>query len=107
MTESGILNHLRDLRHFRLFPKRYKTSKGRSRAYWSKVSRAYGNFTKRVASSDYHWYVITYKDGREELAYFRMWYIVIPHKGRLCRGIIPHYWSVMQFEHTKDIRLAF
>lgn len=100
-----------DLKHIKLFRKRYKTTHiddyDARCAYWSKVSREYYNFTKRVDCSYYHWYVITYKDGRTELAYFKVWRIVIPHGGRLCRGLIPRYWGVTDYEHVKDIRLAF
>lgn len=103
---------MQDICYFKLFPKRYKTTQIADRkareVYWRKVGRAYGNFKKSVDCTDYHWYVITFKDGRKELAYFRIWRIVIPHGGRLCRGIIfPRYWSPMQYEHVKEIRLAF
>ena len=99
---------MQDICYFKLLPKRYKTTQGKDAKYWSRVSREYGNFKKSVDCTDYHWYVITFKDGRKELAYFRIWRIVIPHGGRLCRGIIfPRYWSPMQYEHVKEIRLAF
>lgn len=102
----------KDLRYFRLFPKRYHTTQiedYKTRCeYWSKVSRAYYNFKKRVDCSDYHWYVITYKDGHKELAYFKVWRIVIPHGGTLRRGfLLPRYWTTINHEHVKDIRLAF
>lgn len=97
-----------DLRYFRLFPKRYKLTHYGDADYWHNVSREYGNFKKRVDSCDYHWYVITYKDGSRELAYFKVWRIVNPHGGRLYRGaIIPRYWGITQQEHVRDIRLAF
>lgn len=109
MTNKELIkSYWNDLRCAKLFPKWYKTSKGQSADYWHGVSRAYGNFKKRVDSSGYHWYIITFKDGRKELAFFKVWYQVIPHGGRLCRGLLfPRYWSVTQYEHTKDIRLAF
>lgn len=101
-----------DLRYFKPFRKRYKTTwiedHDKRCEYWSKVSKDYYNFKKRVDCSEFHWYVITYKDGRKELAYFKIWRIVVPHGGRLCRGaIIPRYWGVTDYEHVKDIRLAF
>ena len=72
------------------------------------MAEAYGNFTKRVDSTDWHWYVVTYRDGREELTYFKVRRLLVPHGGRLCRGILfPRYWGVTQYEHTTDIRLAF
>ena len=108
MTKDELKYILQDLRHFKLFPKRYKTTTGKSAGYWSHVHRAYGNFKKRVGNSGWHWYVVTYKDGRKELAYFRVWRFVLPHGGRLCRGLIfPRYWSVRKYEHTKKIELAF
>lgn len=106
--DNHMDNFLQDIRHFKLFPKRYKTTQGKDADYWRKVSREYGNFKKRVDGTGYHWYVITFKDGRKELAYFKIWRMVIPHGGRLCRGIIfPRYWGTHQYEHVKDIRLAF
>ena len=97
----------KDLKYFKLFPKRYKTTHYGDKDYWHKVSRDYGNFKKRVDYSYYHWYVITFKDGRKELAYFKVWRVVIPHGGRLCRGLIPRYFGITDYEHVKDIRLAF
>ena len=97
----------KDVRYLKLFPKRYKTTQGKPSEYWLEVSRNYHNFHKRVDCSGYHWYVITFKDGRKELAYFKVWRVVFPHGGRLCRGLIPRYWDIRQYEHTKDIRLAF
>lgn len=98
----------RDIRHARLFPLRYGTTMGKTQEYWAKVAREHGNFKKRVDVTRYRWWVITYRDGRQELAYFRVRRAVNPHGGRLCRGIIfPRIWSVADHEHTKDIRLAF
>lgn len=98
----------KDLRYWRPFARRYKTSQGQSYSHWQTISRDYNNFKKRVDYTDYHWYVITFKDGHKELAYFRVWRIIYPREGRLCRGILfPRYWSPAQYEHTKEIRLAF
>jgi len=108
MSKEYLKYFLRDLSRFKLFHKRYKPTKGGDAEYWKKTSRAYGNFCKKVRCSDYHWYIITFKDGREELAYLRVWTLFIPHGGRLCRGyFFPRYWSLTDYEHTKDIRLAF
>ena len=111
MTLNDLEYFFKDIRYFKLFHKKYKPTqiadyKERCE-YWSKVGRAYNNFKKRVDCSYYHWYVITYKDGRKELAYFKVWHIVIPHGGRLCRGLIPRYFGTKDYEHIQDIRLAF
>jgi len=101
-----------EVRYFTLFPKRYKTTKIAERKaredYWRKVARDYGNFKKRVDCRDWHWYVVTYKDGRKELAYFKVWRIVNPHGGTLRRGFLfPRYWTTREYEHVSKIRLAF
>lgn len=96
-----------DLKYIRLFRKRYKTTHYGDADYWHKVAHDYYNFKKEVDWHYFHWYVITYKDGHKELAYFKVWRIVIPHGGRLCRGLIPRYFGVTDYEHVKDIRLAF
>lgn len=112
MTKEEIKYLLRDLRYFTLIPKKYKTTRiadfDERNAYWSKVAKDYYNFKKRVDSSDYHWYVITYKDGRKELAYFKVWRLVLPHGGGLCRlALVRRYFGTQEYEHVKDIRLAF
>ena len=99
---------LKDIRHLTLFPKRYELTHYGDENYWHKVSTDLWNFKKRVKSNAYNWYVVTYKDGRQELAYFRVWYLIIPRRGRLCRGILyPRLWGIQRHEHVKDIRLAF
>lgn len=92
-----------DLRYLTLFPKDYGVPQGKSAEYWRKVSRDYGNRYKRVCACDYKWYVITFKDGRRELAY------ITPNQKYhvLRRGIIPRRWRLTQFAHVKDMRLAF
>ena len=108
MKKGLLKSYWDDLRYISLFPRRYKPTKGKNEEYWRRVSRAYGNFAKAVDCSATNWYVITFKDGRKELAFFKVRRNVIPHGGRLCRGCIFHrYWSVVQYEHTKSIRLAF
>lgn len=100
--------HWQDLRYIRLVHRRYKTTHYGDADYWHKVALDYNRFKKRVDNTDYRWYVITYKDGSKELMYFKVWRIVIPHGGRLCRGaIIPRYFGVTDYEHVKEIRLAF
>ena len=101
---------LRDLLCYTPFPKRYATPQGKSSRYWSKVMRRYGNTIKQIESSDYHWRIITYKDGRRELAYLRVL------QGGLFSGlypaiyrglIIPHRIGYGTFSHITNIRLAF
>ena len=100
--------HWQDLRYIRLVHRRYKTTHYGDPDYWHKVALDYNRFKKRVDNTDYRWYVVTYKDGRKELMYFKVWRIVIPHGGRLCRGvIIPRYFDITDYEHIRDIRLAF
>lgn len=102
MTENWT-----DIRHLKI-PKRYKTTQGKPAEYWSAIARDYYNFKKQVDNSGYHWYVITYKDGRTELAYFKVRRLVFPHGGTLCRGLLIHrFWDIRKYEHTKSIRLAF
>ena len=98
-----------DLRHLNPFPKRYKNPKGDAR-YWSNVMRRYSNLEKEILSTDYSWYLITFDDGRKELAHLR-----VLSKGlftglypAIYRGIfIPHRMAYGTFAHIKDIRLAF
>ena len=88
--------------------KRYRPTGGMTADYWHKVAHNYYNLKKRVGCSSDHWYVITYKDGRKELAYLKVRYSLRPHGGRLCRGVIlPSYWGVTDFEHARNIELAF
>lgn len=105
---------LRDMRYFRLFPRHYKGATGpvpkeqkEKWRYWSEQAHGYYNFRKRVAYSGCRWYVLTYKDGHKELAYLRVWYVIMPKVGRLCRGIVPRLWSVFDYEHVESIRIAF
>ena len=110
MTRDELKYILQDLRNFKLFPKRYKTTTGKSAGYWSHVHRAYGNFKKRVGNSGWHWYVGTYKDGRKELAYLRVLQngIFSGLASAIYRGIlIPHRISFAQFDAMKNIRVAF
>lgn len=109
-----------DLRYLTLFPKRYKGSppdcpadRDEWRKYWGRVSRKLARFTKEVQSSDQHWRVITYKDGRKELAYIKVrttFYVgMVNKRGQLCRGLSVFHRAVTphQFAFIKSIRLAF
>lgn len=106
-----------DLKYLRILPKRYARPfdtipsdiEGRAQ-YWRAVSRRYGNEVKRLTCTDYHWHIITYKDGRKELAYLRA------IKGGLFGGmtpamfrgiVIPRKVSLMTFSCIKHIRFAF
>ena len=110
MDKEIIRNYLADIRHLKLFPKRYKTPQGRPLSYWTDVARRYGNMEKRIASSDYHWRVIEYTDGRKELAYLRVLQggFLTGAYPAIYRGIIfPNMLGYGTFAHIKDIRLAF
>ena len=105
-----LQSYIHDLKCLTLFPKRYKTPQGKSSEYWGQVMRRYDNMGKKISCSDYHWRIITYDDGREELAYLRVL------KGGLFSGLssaiyrgpfIPHMISYGTFSHITDIRLAF
>lgn len=108
---------LNDLRYYHIFPKRYaqpldavpSDARGRAR-YWRAVSKRYGDEEKRLSCTDYHWHIITYKDGRKELAYLRSL------KGGLFGGgtpaifrgiLIPRKMSHTTYSCIENIRLAF
>jgi len=87
-----------------------KDFKGRCE-YWRKVGRAYGNMEKKLDCSDYHWRIITYKDGYKQLSYLR-----VREKGFWSAGSPPYIicgilftrrLSTREFANIKDIRLAF
>lgn len=110
MNLGEIKYRLGELRYFHLFPRRYSSPKGMSREDWTRVSREYANMMKRIECSDYHWRVITYDDGRKELAYLRVL------RGGLFSGmspaiyrgpVIPHIIKLGTFAHITNIRLAF
>ena len=110
MRKEEIKNYLADLRHFKLFPRRYKTPQGRPLSYWTEVSRRYGNTMKAINGCDYHWRIITYDDGRRELAYLRVLQdgLLSGAYPSIYKGIvIPRRISYGTFAHIKDIRLAF
>ncbi len=103
-----LTEHWKEITHLTLFPKRYATSRGKSREYWREVEKRYYNFRKRVGYSGHHWYLATYDDGRTELLYLRVCKLTFPHGGILCRGLLfPRQWTALQFEHVREIRIAF
>lgn len=109
---------LRDLRYFVLFPKRYKKpiepapeDYKQWAEYWRGERRRAGNLYKKMACSCSHWHVVTYKDGRQELAFF--W--TIP-PGFSCRGsaatlyrglLWPRIISAREVRNYKSTRIAF
>ena len=108
--KQGLQNIIDDLRHLTLFPRRYTTPKGRSKAYWGEVDRRYANEMKRIDSSVIRWRVIEFNDGHKELACLRVL------KGGIFSGaypaiyrgpLIPHRISLGTFSHIKNIHLAF
>lgn len=92
-----------------LFHKRYKTPQGKSRAYWSKVMRRYGNTQKELSSTDWRWRIVTYDDGRRELFYLkeRAGGILTGKYPAIYRGIIfPKLIGYGTFAHIKSITLV-
>ena len=110
MADLFLKSYWNDLRCFTLFPKRYKTPQGLSAEHWHKVTREYGNMQKRLRQSDMRWRIITYDDGRRELAYLkeRSGGLLTGMTPAIYRGIIfPKMIRIGQFAHIKDIRIAF
>ena len=101
-----------DLRYLTLFPKRYGSPQGLSADEWKVIIKEFSNLHKRMRSTGYRWYVITFKDGRKELSYLKVRTGGIYSSdyfrgGVLCRGIIPRRWHVTQYAHVESIRVAF
>ena len=101
---------LSDLMLLRVFPRRYGTPIGRGNEYWMEVSADYADYEKKLLASDFRWKVITYDDGREELAYLRVL------KGGMLSGIypaiyrgliIPRRIELGTWARIKKIRTAF
>lgn len=93
-----------------IFHKRYKTPQGKSRAYWQGVMRRYSNTQKELSSTDYRWRIITYDDGRRELAYLkeRAGGLFTGRYPAIYRGIIiPRMIDYGTYAHIKKITLAF
>ena len=110
MTKQDIKNIFSHLRHFTLFPSRYKDLPGKGAEYWSGVMRKYFNTEKRINASDFRWYVIEYLDGHKELAYLRVLSngLLSGKAPAIYRGrVIPHRIDYVTFSHVDRIRLAF
>lgn len=110
MTREYFLYCLADLRCLFVLPKRYKTPIGKPLSYWMDVSRRYGNMMKKLDGCDYRWHIISYDDGRRELAYLRV--LQDGFFSGACPSIykgmvIPRRIGYGTFSHIKDIRLAF
>lgn len=105
-----------DLRCIKLFPKRRGIPQGvpstrrKKTYYWNSVAREYSNWCKRLSHSDYHWRIITYKDGTEELAYIKL------RQGGFLSGMLPDAYrgiliprrlGVVWYSQVKDTRIAF
>ena len=99
-----------DLHYLTLFPKRYDAPKGKDADYWRNVGNRYCNMEKTIKSSDLHWRVIEYDDGRKELAYLRVL------QGGFSSGLYPAIYRGLifprkigraTFANIKNIRLAF
>ena len=101
---------INDLLRFKPFRKRYETERGRDSGYWSGVARRYSSALALVESLPWRWYVIAYRDGREELAYLRVLNggLFTGKRPAIYRGaIIPHRICLGTFAHVKELRIAF
>ena len=116
MNTELIKKVWQDLRCLKLFPKsrripQGKAKRGRRRSYyWNEVARKYECWCKRLMRTDYHWYVITYKDGTKELSYIRL------RQGGLFSGMLPDAYrgiliprrlGVVWYSQVKETRIAF
>lgn len=105
-----LMNIFADLRHVKLYRKRYPVPQGKGDDYWRDVMRRYGNLEKELRGRFFRWHVIEYKDGRKELAYLRVLQngVFSGLAPAIYRGIlIPHRVTFPQFDAMKEIRLAF
>lgn len=102
-TKEYYKSILHDIGCFTLFPRWVSptsfTDFDERQRYWSRMRKREGAIAKKVGGTYYHWWIITYEDGKEELAYLTQ------KKGLVKRGIIFRrripYWAI------KDIRIAF
>lgn len=108
MRMTEIKQTLQSLRNYRLFPKRCKPLLGKSDSFWRRIGGQYGDFMKKLNGSDYHWRVITYKDGSKEIAYLKV------RQGGLLSGmypaiyrgvVIPRRLTYDWFAQVKEIKL--
>lgn len=100
-----------DLHYLVLSPKKYgeppdlpQETKLRGR-YWRGVMARYANKQKELAQKGFRWHVITFIDGRKELAYLRVLKLGI--SPAIYRGLIPRLLTTQQYANIKDIRIAF
>lgn len=110
MDFEGLKYFLHDLRHLSLIPRRYDAPRGMGEEYWRGVGRRYRNAEKEVSCSDCRLYVITYDDGRRELAYVRSLKggLFSGMTSALYRGIlIPRRIRTSTFSRVAGIEPAF
>ena len=110
MEQIGYI--LSDLRYLRIFPRRYskRAREDWREVSWGEVMRRYGNTQKDILNSGIRWRVITYDDGRKELAYLRVLQggLLTGAYPAIYRGIIiPRRIDYPTFSHIRNIRLAF
>lgn len=109
MDKTGTL--VGDLRYFRLFPRGKHPYPKLSRQERADKVREYNNFRHKMTSSCYHWYVLTYLDGKRELAYLKVHFGLFYYETRngcLRRGLFfSRMWGLEDYMKLKDIRLAF
>lgn len=110
MNRQDLLNMLADLRHLTLFPRKYKVLPEKGCEYWSRVGREYSNVEKQLDSCDYHWYVLGFSDGHQELTYLRVLQggLFSGYASAIYRGLLfPRRIGRITFAHIENIRLAF
>ena len=99
-----------DLRHIAIFPARYETPGRNDSDYWRGLMRKYGNAEKRIQSSGFSWYVLEYRDGRQELVHLRVLRngLFSGKAPAIYRGMLfPRMIDLATFSHIENIRLAF
>jgi hypothetical protein len=104
MAGNGIMA---DLRHMTIIPRRYDAVR---KLNWSAVGLKYSKALAGIESSPWHWYVIQYEDGRQELTYLRVLAegLLSGKRAAIYRGLlIPRMVRIVTFSHIKEIRLAF
>jgi len=108
--KDDIKNMMNDFRHITLFPRRYRSPRGKSEEWWRGVMKRYFNAEKRIDSCDYQWYVLQFEDGHLETTRLRVLQggIFSGFSPAIYRGmVIPRLVDFATFSRIKDFWLAF
>ena len=108
--KDGIKNMIGDLRHVKLFTRRYRSPKGKGEEWWRGVMNRYYNAEKRIDSCEHRWYVLQYEDGHLETTRLRVLQggFFSGFSPAIYRGlVIPRLVDFATFAHVKDFWLAF